>query len=294
LTPPAVTPIHVISARNIVGECVLWNSRRQQLWWTDIQGSQLHRFDWSGGRLDVYGTPERVGSFGFVAGDERLVTAFASGVALYDVAGSQVEWIARPQEIVAGIRFNDGRVDRRGRFWAGTMVEGPQTSADGCLYSIGRGRIRCQEQGLRISNGLCMSPDGSKLYFADSPVRTIYVYDLVEPEGLLANRRVFARTPVGASPDGAAVDVDGGVWSAHWGAGCVVRYAPDGRIDRTIPVPTCQPSCVCFGGPDLDILCVSSARENLSEETLSAEPHAGSVFMYRTGTRGLPEPEYLQ
>jgi len=295
LTHPAVSPFRVISAENIVGECVLWDSHRAQLWWTDIQSCQLHRFDWADERLEVYRTPERVGSFGFVAGEARLVTAFASGIALYDVPAGAVEWIARPQEIVAGIRFNDGRVDRRGRFWAGTMVEGPQKSADGYLYSIGRGgSVRRQEQGLRISNGLCMSPDGSKLYFADSPLRTIYVYDLAEPEGLLTNRRVFARTPEGAAPDGAAIDVDGCLWSAHWGAGCVVRYTPLGRIDRRIAVPATQPSCVCFGGPDLDILCVSSARENLSAASLGAEPHAGSVFLYRTGAQGLPEPEYLQ
>jgi sugar lactone lactonase YvrE len=290
-----VTPIRIISAQNIVGEGILWNGRRGQLWWTDIQSSQLHRLDWASGRLEVYGTPERVGSFGFVAGSERLVTAFASGVALFDVAGKTLEWIARPAEIVAGVRFNDGRVDRRGRFWAGTMVEGPQRTADGCLYSIGpRGSLRRHERGIRISNGLCMSPDGARLYFADSPLRTIFVYDLAEPEGLLTNRRVFARTPAGASPDGAAVDVDGCVWSAHWGASCIVRYTPEGRIDQTIPVPTSQPSCVCFGGPKLDILCVTSARENLDAPTLSAEPHAGSVFLYQTAAQGLPEPEYLQ
>jgi L-arabinonolactonase len=292
---PASTPIRIISAQNIVGEGVLWNRHRGQLWWTDIQSSQLHKFDWASERLEVYGTPERVGSFGFVAGSERLVTAFASGVALYDVAGKSLDWIARPPEIVAGVRFNDGRVDRRGRFWAGTMVEGPQRTADGCLYSIGPGgSLRRQEQGIRISNGLCMSPDGARLYFADSPLRTIFVYDLSEPEGLLTNRRIFARTPEGASPDGAAVDVDGCVWSAHWGASCVVRYTPHGRIDQRIPVPTSQPSCVCFGGPKLDLLCVTSARENLTAETLSAEPHAGSVFLYQTAVQGLPEPEYIQ
>ena len=292
---PALAPIRIIGAQNIVGEGILWNARRGQLWWTDIQSSQLHRLDWASGRLEVYGTPERVGSFGFVSGSERLVTAFASGVALYDVAGKTLDWIARPRGVVAGVRFNDGRVDRRGRFWAGTMVEGPQRTADGCLYSIGaRGSLRCQERGIRISNGLCMSPDGARLYFADSPLRTIFVYDLAEPEGLLTNRRVFARTPKGASPDGAAVDADGCVWSAQWGASCVVRYTPEGRIDQRIPVPTSQPSCVCFGGPKLDILCVTSARENLDALTLSAEPHAGSVFLYQTAVQGLPEPEYLQ
>ena len=111
-----------------------------------------------------------------------------------------------------------------------------------------------------------------------------------EAEGLLANRRILARRPEGASPDGAAIDVDGCVWSAHWGAGCVVRYTPDGHIDRTIAVPATQPSCVCFGGPELDILCVTSARENLSDATLSAEPHAGSVFLYQSGAQGRPGP----
>ena len=290
----ASVPIHIISASNIVGEGILWNGHAGQLWWTDIQSSLLHRFDWESERLEVYGTPERLGSFGFVVGGGRLIAAFACGIALYDVVRQQVDWLARPPEVVAGIRFNDGRVDRRGRFWAGTMVEGRQHTADGCLYSIGPGgSLRVQERGVRISNGLCASPDGKKLYFADSPTRTIYVYDLIEPEGVLSNRRVFAQTPEGAYPDGAAVDVDGCVWNAHWGAGSIVRYTPAGHIDRTIRVPATQPSCVCFGGPGLDILCVTSARENLSPETLSVEPHAGSVFLCRPGVQGLPESEYV-
>jgi sugar lactone lactonase YvrE len=174
------------------------------------------------------------------------------------------------------------------------MVEGAQRTADGCLYALdGSGELHCRARGIRISNGLSTSPDGTQLYFADSPTRTIYVYDLIEPEGRLGPRRVFATTPDGASPDGATVDADGCLWSAHWGAGCVVRYTPEGRIDRTIAVPTRQPSCVCFGGPGLDTLCVTSARESLDAATLQAEPHAGSVFMYRIGVQGLPEPEFL-
>src|SRR5258706_4862852 len=112
-----MTPIRIIGARNIVGECVLWNPRHQQLWWTDIQSSQLHRYDWAGEQLDVYSTPERVGSFGFVADEERLVPAFASGVAPYDVNGASVGWIARPPGIVAGGRlYRWRRVPRRGAF----------------------------------------------------------------------------------------------------------------------------------------------------------------------------------
>ncbi len=288
-----LTPIDILSAQNILGEGILWDSRRSILWWTDIQGRRLHQYDWAQGTLRLLDTPERVGSFGLVADSGKLITAFASGIAFYDVEQNSVDWLARPQASAAGVRFNDGRVDRRGRFWAGTMVEGEQTSADACLYSMDAvAGVRCHLRDVRISNGLCMSPEGSRLYFADSPTRTIQVYELVEPEGILGTPRLFARTPEGAFPDGAAVDADGCVWSAQWGAGCVVRYTPAGRIDRLIEIPTCQPSCVCFGGPDLDILCVTTAREGLDGPTLQAEPNAGDVFLYRTGVHGLPEPEY--
>jgi sugar lactone lactonase YvrE len=127
-----------------------------------------------------------------------------------------------------------------------------------------------------------MSPDGTRLYFADSPTRTIQVFEPREPEGVLGTPRLFAETPAGADPDGAAVDCDG----------CVVRCTPAGRIDRTIAVPASQATCVCFGGPDLDVLCVTSAREGLDAAQLRAEPHAGGVFLYRVGVQGLVEPEY--
>jgi sugar lactone lactonase YvrE len=286
-------PIDILSSRTIIGEGILWDSRRQRLWWTDIQGRKLYQYDWTDAALEVLDTPERVGSFGFVAGSDRLITAFASGIALYHAHDRTVEWLARPDSIVPGIRFNDGRVDRRGRFWSGTMVEDGQCNARGSLYSVDSSSgMRCHVHGIGISNGLCLSPDGTRLYFADSSKRTIFAYHLIEPQGDLGPPQIFVRTPEGALPDGAAVDVDGCVWSAHWGAGCVVRYTPDGRIDRTIQVPACQPTCVCFGGPDLDILCVTSARQGLSPARLQSEPHAGAVFLYRAGVQGLPEPEY--
>ena len=222
-----------------------------------------------------------------------MIAAFASGIALYDPDSTITNWLARPEEIRPGLRFNDGRVDRAGRFWSGTMVESAAAPAVGCLYSMDAAAgLRCHVRDVKISNGLCVSPDGARLYFADSPTRTIWVYELAEPEGTLRNPRVFARTPRGASPDGAAVDVDGCVWSAHWGAGCVVRYTPDGEVDRRVVVPTSQPSCVCFGGPDLDVLCVTSARVELDTAALAAEPHAGDVFLFRLGAQGLAESEY--
>ena len=288
-----LTPVDILRVGNMLGEGISWRARDQTLWWTDIPSSRLYRYTLSGGSLQTFVTPERVGSFGFVAASERLITAFASGIALYDPQTRDVFWRARPEEVAAGVRFNDGRVDRQGRFWAGTMVEDGKPPARGCLYSLGcTGEARSHIQGVKISNGLCFSPDGTRLYFTDSPTRLISVYELVEPEGILVGRRPFAQIPEGASPDGATVDVDGCVWSAHWGSGSVVRYTPDGRVDRVIELPTRQPSCVCFAGPDLDILCVTTAREDLHEDILRAEPHAGDVFLYRVGTQGLTEPEF--
>jgi L-arabinonolactonase len=286
-------PTDILASRNIVGDGILWDSRRQRLCWTDIAGSELYRYDWSGGAMEVLDSPDRIGSFGLIAGEDRLITAFASGIALYDPRSGAIEWLARPEAIVPGIRFNDGRVDRRGRFWSGTMVEQDACSATGCLYSIDAHLgLRCHVGDVRISNGLCTSPDGKLLYFADSPTRTIRVFNIREPEGTLGPPRVFATTPAGAVPDGATVDADGCVWSAHWGGGCVVRYTPQGRVDRTIAIPASQPTCPCFAGPNLDVLCVTSAREGLKESALQSEPHAGAVFLYRTGVQGLPEPEY--
>ncbi len=287
-----LAPIEILTVGNTLGEGILWDSRREVLWWTDIQGRRLHRYDWSQGMLQTLDTPERIGSFGLVAGSDKLIAAFASGIAMYDAYQQSVAWLARP-EAPAGIRFNDGRVDRNGRFWCGSMVEDEQCTGSGCLYSIdGTGEARCHLRGVGISNGLCVSPDGTRLYFADSPTRTISVYELLEPAGTLGKRRTFAQTPAGAVPDGATVDADGCVWSAQWGSGRVVRYTPDGRVDRTLDVPTRHCTCVCFAGPDLDILCVTSAREGLDGPTLSAEPHAGDVFLYRAGAQGLPESEY--
>lgn len=286
-------PIGIIAAKDALGEGILWDFRSQVLWWTDIHGRRLHRYDWASKTATVLETPERVGSFGLVAGSDDLITAFESGIALYNPYLKNATWLARPQADVKDVRFNDGRVDRRGRFWCGTMVEEGAGAASGCLYSLDKsGELRCHVRGVQISNGLCMSPDGSKLYFADSPSGLIHVYDLIEPQGMLGAPQRFAESPQGAVPDGATVDAEGCIWSASWGGGCVVRYTPDGRVDRTIKVPSTQPTCPCFGGPDLDLLFVTSARVGLDPETLRREPHAGDVFVYRPGVRGLPESEY--
>ncbi|MGD0191783.1 MAG: SMP-30/gluconolactonase/LRE family protein [Rhizomicrobium sp.] len=286
--------IDIIPAQNVLGEGVLWNCGTQTLWWTDIQTRRLLRYDLERKLLDSVGTPERVGSFGFVAGSSKLIVAFETGIGLHEPGSDVIEWLLRPDFVCPGLRFNDGRVDRQGRFWSGTMVEGSTVEANAALYCVhGRSSVMVAETGVSISNGICWSPDASRFYFADSPTRTIFAYDFDRDCATISNRRVFARTPDGAYPDGANVDSDGFLWSAQWGAGRVVRYAPDGTIDAVLDIPASQPTCIAFGGPELDLMFVTSARDGLNSDTLMGQPHAGDVFVFRMSVPGVPDGRFI-
>lgn len=286
--------IDVIAVGNVLGEGILWNTLDRCAWWTDIQSRRIYRWRSADGAVESFAVPERAGCFAFVEDSDEIIVAFESGIALHDLGGD-TRWLARPESGQSGRRFNDGRADRHGRFWAGTMVEDGSRAAAGsaALYCVDRrGGVHRRFDGLQICNGLCFSPDSRYCYVADSPRRLIFRC-IVDPEtGQLRERRVFAETPAGGFPDGATVDADGCVWSAQWGSGQVLRYTPTGGLDRTLAVPTQQPSCVAFAGTDLDLLCVTSARDGLSAATLAAEPMAGHVFVFRTGHAGLAEPRY--
>jgi sugar lactone lactonase YvrE len=286
-------PDAIIRAANVLGEGVLWDDSAAALWWTDIQSSELLRYDWAAQTLKRTALPHRLGSFGLIEGSGDIIAAFDSGIALFHPDEATLQWISRPAAHLPHLRFNDGRVDRQGRFWTGTMIESKTSGAEATLYCVNtEGTTAPHQQGLRITNGICVSPDGRTLYLADSPRAVIHRYELDTATGSLHNQRVFARTTGGAVPDGANVDEDGCVWSAQWGGSRIVRYTPDGNIDRELFVPVSQPTCVAFGGPERDLLFVSSAREGLGPAELAQQPHAGDVLVYRVGARGLPEPRF--
>ncbi|MDZ4139823.1 MAG: SMP-30/gluconolactonase/LRE family protein [Erythrobacter sp.] len=286
-----MTPHHVISAGNILGEGIQWH-RDSGLWWTDIEASLILRQPIDTDTVERIAAPERVGSFASVEGEaDTLLCAFETGFGWFDLTTGEVEWIDRPEPRGGGRRFNDGRVDRQGRFWAGTMIEdetlAPPRSA--ALYRLDGTQARRCHEGITISNGLAWSPDGLTMYFADSPARRILAFDFEPSNGEISNPRLFAETLPGAYPDGATVDADGCLWSAHWGASQVVRYRPDGTIDSKIALPVSQPSCVAFGGDALDLLFVNTARVGLTPEQLALEPLAGDVLVYRVGATGLAQ-----
>jgi len=241
--------------------------------------------------------PEAVGSFAFIEGEDRLLIAFATGLAYYDIHTQVLNWLHAGLCDGINDRLNDGRVDRQGRFWVGSMSKLSNEYSE----ATGRGRLYClnnseelhqRESNIHISNGTCWSPDGTTMYFADSPRGEIYQYDFDLQSGENLNRQLFQTTNKGIAPDGACVDSQGYMWSAQWGSSKVVRYSPAGDIVAEIDLPVSQPSCVAFGGNDLDHLLITTARVDLSESQLQLQPQAGNVFIYKTNLKGLPENKY--
>lgn len=285
-------PVAIIKVGNALGEGIIWNDDDETAWWTDIEGKALYRFDWRRQVLRRFAAPERLGAFGFVAGEPFLICAFENGFALFDPETGLKSAITRPDGLVTGMRLNDGRVDRQGRFWTGAMVEDPALARTACLYCLQDGSIQTKGNGLAISNGICWSPDSAWFYFADSGRRLIWRYAFDPATGGISEPQEFARTADPACPDGAAVDAQGYVWSAQWGGGCVIRYAPDGRVDRVLELPVSRPTCVAFGGPNLDLLFVTTARVGLSASELAAQTGAGDVLVYNVRVQGLPENRF--
>jgi len=186
--------------------------------------------------------------------------------------------LVRPAEHEAGLRFNDGRCDRAGRFWVGTLQD-PDHPPRGVLYCIeADGRARAMKSAIRVPNSIAWSPDGRTMYFADSPRHKIWAYDYDAETGGTSNERIFA-TPHPGFPDGSCVDADGCLWNAEWGASRVVRYTPAGRIDRVIAVPAKNPTCCAFGATRLDTLYITSAD-------------GAGLFAMRPGVAGLLESRF--
>lgn len=280
--------IRTIECGDELGEGVAWRPSDQSLWWTDIQGRRLHRIDWGTDAHSLVSLPERLCSFGFVEGDDdRLVCAFESGFAWFSPATGTLDWIARPLAGVAGMRFNDGRIGPDGRFWAGTMAEPGGRVAAGRLYSLDRaGMVREHRDRIGIPNATCWSPQGDRMYFADLARSEIEVIAFDPAEGKLGAGRIVARIEDGA-PDGAVTDTQGRLWNAVWSGARVEIRSPEGGLLGVLPVPARQPTCPVFGGPDLDLLFVTSAWEHLTAAERTSDPQAGNLFVYRTNARGL-------
>ncbi|RJG24145.1 SMP-30/gluconolactonase/LRE family protein [Massilia cavernae] len=277
-----------------VGESPVWCARSGFWYWVDITARSIWRFDQSSGRARTWASTEMVAC---IALDEQggLVAGMESGifaVRLPEEANTAIaEWLAAPSADMAGMRFNDGRCDRQGRFWSGTMFLDPaQGRADGSLYRYSRaeGLSAPVVSGLVVQNGLAWSPDGRTMYLSDSHVsrQLIWAFDYDTDTGTPSGQRVFVdmRQHPGR-PDGAAIDVDGCYWICANDAGQLHRFTPQGKLDRSVNLPLAKPSMCSFSGADMRTVLVTSISAGAPE----GDHLAGAVLTLDLGVAGMAE-----
>jgi len=275
-----------------VGECPVWDPDEKAIYFTDINGTTMNRFHPASGAHKQWQMPEKLCCFAFRE-QGGLVAAMSSGFAFLDLDAGSVDYINKIEADRPDTRLNDGRCDRQGRFWAGSMHE-PRTALDGVLYRL-TGDQACTAMAgeVTVSNGLAFSPDGKTMYWSDSFNSKIFAFDFDTDSGDISNRRVFFETTLEQGrPDGATVDAEGFYWSACYLGGRVLRIAPDGTLDREIRMPVKNITMVCFGGEDLDTLYVTTGNEGLSPAELKETPLAGALFFTDPGVRGLLDPKF--
>ena len=277
----------VADVHAVLGEGPVWVALEAALYWVDIKGRKIFRLD-ERGKLEQWETPFRVGSLapraggGFIAGTDH-------GIGSVDLETGRFEIVQDPEADLPDNRLNDGKVDRHGRFWAGSMDD-TEKAATGSLYRVDPDlRVTRIDEGYRVANGPAFSPAGDLMYHNDSGRRVTYVFDL-DDDGNASNRRVLATYGADEGyPDGMTVDAEACLWIAFWDGWCVRRYSPEGQCMAKIEMPVARPTSCAFGGPDLDRLYITSANIGLDQAARSAQPQAGGLFMASPGVRGVSE-----
>lgn len=279
----------------VLGECPTWDDRQQRLYWIDSLEQKIWRACEDGSRVESWHLPNVIGSIGLCE-DGRLIAGLASGFAFVDLSNAQatIDPIGNPEADLEDTRLNDGKVDRQGRFWCGSMnvnFAAPNAS----LYRLDReGTWEKIDTGFTVSNGIAFSPDGRRLYFSNSRMDVSIQYDLDPESGSVSNRCPFVDTTAfDGRIDGATVDQDGNYWGALFQGSAVGCFSPEGKLIRKIDLPVSCPTMCSFGGKDMATLFVTSATFLIKPEDRSGEPLAGALFAI-TGlsARGIPEPRF--
>ncbi|MBV9244592.1 MAG: SMP-30/gluconolactonase/LRE family protein [Methylobacteriaceae bacterium] len=285
----------VVESKSLLGEGTFWDVRDNVLWWVDIWGKLIHRYDPATNRNESWSSPEYLGCLAVREGG-GLIVSMTDGFHFFDPTTGAFDPIVDPEADMPDTRFNDGKTDRQGRFYSGTMfeAEGKPPRNIASLYRLDQD-LSCHRlvEGIGCSNGLAWSPDSKTMYYADSRADRVWAWDFDPASGAIENRRVFIDTSVtGGVADGATVDVDGCYWVTLPPASKVSRFDPAGKEMQTIVLPTDIPTCCSFGGKDLDILYVTSATLRRPEAQLAGQPLAGGLFALDVGVKGLPEAPF--
>ncbi|MBC6954916.1 MAG: SMP-30/gluconolactonase/LRE family protein [Chloroflexi bacterium] len=280
---------HVLPVKCRLGEGPLWSARDQQLYWVDAFAGIVHSYHPASGAhqstvFDDWVTCIAIRKSG------GFVLAMRRKLAYWDGSSAGVETLAEPFPAdKPEMRFNDGAVDPAGRFWIGGVTANEYAAP--LLRFDADHSVHEMDSGFSVSNGIAWSPDRKTMLFTDSPPRKIYAYHYDLASGAIRGRRVFADVPTSLGvPDGLTIDSAGYVWSAHWDGWRLTRYAPDGSIDRVVPLPVARVTSCIFGGPNLTDLYITSAAP--AENDSMPQPYAGNLFRLQVDVPGQPEPEF--
>lgn len=274
-----------------LGESILWHPTEAALYWIDFYGPFVHRMRGAKGPVETWkiDAAKAIGSLVF-ADKGTLVLALDSGLYFFDTATSKTKPFADPKNGRADVGYNDGKVDRAGRYWVGTF-DLPEIEPKGTFYRVAAdGTAVVADAGFVVCNGPTFSPDNRKLYFSDSVGRRILSYDLDRDGNVSGRRTFFSFSAEDGLPDGLAADGAGNVWCALYGGGKVVCLDRHGALKASFPLPAANVTSLCFGGPDLKTLYVTTAWSAGTKEETKTHDIGGSVFMRTVDIAGLPEP----
>lgn len=284
----------VLDAKATLGEGAIWHARRQVLYWVDIEGRTVHTYDPKTGKDRAIDVGQAVGTV-VPRRSSGLMLALHHGFAHLNLRTKKLTFVSDPE---AGLpnRFNDGKCDPSGRFWAGTMPyekgADPRGGALWCLHADGR--VEKKVKGIGCSNGIAWGLDKKTMYYIDTVTKEIWAYDYDDRTGAISRRRTIVTVPDNEGvPDGMTIDAEEMLWVAHWGGWQVIRWDPrTGKKLRSIRLPAEKITSCAFGGRDLGDLYVTSARVALDEQALKKQPHAGGLFLVRPGVKGVEAFEF--
>jgi len=281
------TPIWELEAE--LGEGPVWVERDSALWFVDIKKRLIHRYDPADGSKRSWSSPQQVG-FLFPAEGGGFVAGLQSGLYRFDETSGAFDPIVEVEPDRPTNRLNDGVVDPQGRLWFGTMDDGEKAKS-GAFYCFHKGRlVRTGLEGITITNGLAVSPDGSLLYFVDTLKGTIGVAD-IRKDGTLGPARPFVRIdPSEGHPDGPTIDSEGCLWIALYAGWEARRYSPAGELVETVRFPVANITKLAFGGSGLRAAYATTARQLLSPEEIARQPLIGALFEFPVSTSGVPCP----
>jgi len=292
LAAPRLGPVRcVLPAGALLGEGALWSQREQALYWVDILACRLHRFDPATETQSQWTFGEEISAVAERAAAPGLIVTLRRGFVLFEPAGGgEPRYLHQPETDLPGNRFNDGKCDALGRFWAGTM-DFACKAPTGALYRYDPdGRCTRHDSGFAVTNGPTWSADGRTLYFNDTVNGRIHAYDFDAAAGTLSNKRLWhSFAPGDGVPDGMATDADGRIWIAHWGGACVSCHDPASAQELCrVLLPVDQVTNCAFGGPDLRTLFITTASSGLTPAQLEAQPLAGGLFAVAVDRAGRP------